>query len=165
MLLKKYENILEKYAITMDLQNCKIKVLDFVFNSKNLFFLALFGAERITYWLINYKINIIDTLINEKPKKKISKELFNNCYNYFERFYKLSILRNELINDHCVVTEVNSPANIWPMPDTKIIPLFLRRLHGYTFDHKDELEIEILFSEEKSQIIDYFKLREFCREN
>jgi hypothetical protein len=122
--------IIRKYDLKISFEN-----ENFGYNYKKPFFQVLFSTKRITYWLINYKINIMNDLIYEKSKQRISNEVFKNCYNYFKRFYKLSILNNELINDYYVRTKIDLPENISYNSDYEkkyeefVVPSYLIKLH------------------------------------
>ena len=119
-----FSEFVEKYDLKWNLN-----IENFGFNYKKPFFQLIFSAKRITYWLINHKINIMDTIIKKQSKYRISNKLFNNCYNYFHRFYKLSILRNELINDHSVDTAVDAPGNFLTESLKSVLPLYLIEIH------------------------------------
>jgi len=162
LLRQKYQEMLNDYIKYAALK-CNLKINDLIFNSKSLFFQALISAERIIYWLINYKINIMDTLINEKSKYRISNELFNNCFNYFERFYKLSILRNQLINNYYVETAIDS--HIW-QSNNKMIPLFLRSLHAAIKSKKAQIQFGLKHSgtfQRSCSLIDELRMCELFR--
>jgi hypothetical protein len=162
LLRQKYQAMLHDYIKNMALK-CNLKIDDLIFNSKSLFFQTLISAERIIYWLINYKINIMDALINEKSKYRISNDLFNNCFNYFERFYKLSILRNQLVNNYYVETTVDR--HIW-QSSNKIIPLFLRSLHAAIKRKKAQIQVGLKHSgtfQRSCSLIDELMMCELCR--
>ncbi len=123
--------IIRKYDLKISLEN-----ENFGYNYKKPFYQVLLSTKRIIYWLINYKINIMNDLIYEKSKQRISNEVFNICYNYFKRFYKLSILHNELINDYYVRTKIDLPGNNSYNSDYEkkyeefIVPSYLIKLHN-----------------------------------
>ena len=105
----------------------------------------------------------MDTFITEKSKYRISNELFNNCFNYFERFYKLSILRNQLINNYYVETAIDS--HIW-QSNNKIIPLFLRSLHAAIKRKKAQIQVGLKHSgtfQRSCSLIDELRMCELFR--
>ena len=77
----------------------EIRIVDFGFNPRKICLQSMNSVESITLTLIQHKVDIMDTLIKEISHSQISKELFDNCYHYFARFYELFLLRKELIVD------------------------------------------------------------------
>ena len=134
-----FSEFVEKYDLKWNLN-----IENFGFNYKKPFFQLIFSAKRITYWLINHKINIMDTIIKKQAKYRISNELFSNCYNYFERFYKLSILRNELVNDHRVDSTVDEPGKIYLESLKSFLPLYLIEIHKAIYAKEQKIELELV---------------------
>jgi hypothetical protein len=142
LLIANYHTLHEDYTRNNEL-NWGLEEVDFTVGAKKPLLDVFVKLEDIIHRLIDYKLEIRDSLSIHFTQKAVSDVLYDNCKLYFDRFYELYLLKNEMILDVVVgYTNNENEKELIKINcyENNLIPAVVRQSHRFVMLSRNELK-------------------------